>query len=89
MVKQKNNIMAKTITFNELRKLKDQLPSGSMKRIAEKLDMNEETVRNYFGGRNFDKGQCVGIHFEQGPGGGIVTFDDTTILDIAEEMIKD
>ena len=58
-----------------------------MKRIAEKLDLNEETVRNYFGGRNFDKGQSVGIHFEQGPGGGIVTFDDTTILDLAQDMI--
>ena len=80
--------MSKTITFNELRKIKDQLPSGSMKRIADKLDLNEETVRNYFGGRNFDLGQTVGIHFEQGPGGGIVTFDDTTILDIAQEMIN-
>lgn len=80
--------MKKTITFNELRKIKDQLPSGSMKRIAEKLDLNEETVRNYFGGRNFDKGQSIGIHFEQGPDGGIVTFDDTTILDMAKGMIK-
>lgn len=82
------NIMRNTITFNELRKIKDQLPSGSIKKIAEKLDLNEETVRNYFGGRNFEKGQSVGIHFEQGPDGGIVTFDDTTILDMAKEMLK-
>jgi hypothetical protein len=81
--------MRRTITFNELRKIKDQLPSGSMKRIADKLDLNEETVRNYFGGRNFDKGQSVGIHYEQGPDGGIVTFDDTTILDMANQMIHD
>ena len=67
--------MDKTITFNELRKIKDQLPSGSMRQIADKLDLNEETVRNYFGGRNFDEGQSVGIHFEQGPDGGIVKFD--------------
>jgi len=80
--------MTKTITFNELRMIKDQLPSGSMKAIAEKLNIDEETVRNYFGGRNFEKGQCVGVHFEQGPGGGIVTFDDTTILDLAQEIIK-
>ena len=52
--------MTKTMTFNELRKIKDQLPSGSMKKIAEELDLNEETVRNYFGGRNFDKGQRAG-----------------------------
>lgn len=80
--------MARTITFNELRKIKDQLPSGSMKKIAEKLEMNEETVRNYFGGTNFEKGETVGVHFEQGPGGGIVKFDDTTILDLALQMIE-
>ena len=81
-------MMATTITFNELRKIKDQLPSGSMRAIADKLDLNEETVRNYFGGTNFEKGQSMGVHFEQGPGGGIVTFDDTTILDMAIEMIN-
>ena len=80
--------MTKTLTFNELRKIKDQLPSGSMRQIAEKLNIDEETVRNYFGGRNFDKGQSIGIHFEQGPQGGIVTFDDVTILEMAKEMIK-
>lgn len=80
--------MAKTMTFNELRKIKDQLPSGSMRKIAERLDLKEDTVRNYFGGTNFDSGESVGIHFEQGPGGGIVKFDDTTILDMALEMIN-
>lgn len=81
--------MTKTITFNELRKIKDALPSGSIRKIADKLDLNEETVRNYFGGKNFDKGQSVGIHFEQGPDGGIVTIDDTTILDLARNMMRD
>lgn len=80
--------MAQTITFNELRKIKDQLPSGSMKKIAETLDLNEETVRNYFGGWNFEKGESAGIHFEKGPGGGIVTIEDTTILDMAKKMIN-
>ena len=81
--------MRKTITFNELRKIKDQLPSGSIKKIAARLDLNEETVRNYFGGRNFEAGQSIGIHFEQGPDGGIVSFDDTTILDMAKKMIRE
>jgi hypothetical protein len=78
--------MTKTITFNELRRIKDQLPDGSMHRIAEKLDLNVETVRNYFGGANYRKGESVGIHIEQGPDGGIVTLDDTTILDMALEL---
>jgi len=78
--------MSRTITFNELRKIKDELPNGSMHRIAEKLDMNVETVRNYFGGANYSKGESVGIHMEQGPNGGIVTLDDTTIFDLAIEI---
>ncbi len=78
--------MSRTITFNELRKIKDELPNGSMHRIAEKLDMNVETVRNYFGGANYNKGESIGIHMEQGPNGGIVTLDDTTILDLAIEI---
>jgi hypothetical protein len=77
------------ITFNELRRIKDNLPVGSMKKIAERLNLNEETVRNYFGGTNYNKGGCVGIHIEQGPDGGIVTFDDPTILDLAREMISE
>jgi len=80
--------MTKTITFNELREIKDKLPSGSMKVIAQKLDLNEETVRNYFGGWNFERGESAGIHFEKGPNGGIVTLEDTTILDMAQEMIR-
>ncbi|MFN8241680.1 MAG: DNA-binding protein [Bacteroidales bacterium] len=79
--------MATTITFNELRDIKDRLPSGSMRKIAEKLDLKEETVRNYFGGWNFERGESAGVHFEKGPNGGIVTIEDTTILDMAKKMI--
>ena len=81
--------MSRTITFNKLREIKDQLPEGGVRTIASKLDMNEETVRNYFGGWNFDRGESAGIHLEQGPDGGLVTINDTTILDLAETMIRD
>jgi hypothetical protein len=79
--------MARTLTFAQLRKIKDQLPDGSIRKIASKLDMEEETVRNYFGGWNFDRGQSAGIHIEKGPEGGIVTLEDTTILELAESML--
>lgn len=49
--------MNRTITFNELRKIKDSLPSGSMHRIADELNMSVETVRNFFGGHNFKTGK--------------------------------
>ena len=76
------------ITFNELRRIKDSLPHGGIKTIADKLSLNEDTVRNYFGGSHYLSGASVGIHVEQGPDGGIVTLDDTTILDLAKNMLK-
>ena len=75
--------MTKTMTFNELRDIKDRLPDGSMHCIANELGVNVETVRNYFGGYNYKEGKSCGLHLEQGPNGGIVVLDDTTILDKA------
>ena len=81
--------MQRPITFNELRRIKDQLPDGTMRKIAERLDINVETVRNYFGGSNFDKGEAIGMHVEQGPDGGIVILDDPTIFDMALQILKE
>lgn len=81
--------MNRTITFNELRKIKDSLPTGSMHRIADELGMSVETVRNFFGGQNFKNGQSVGIHLEPGPDGGLVMLDDTTVLDKALQILKE
>lgn len=79
----------RTITFNELRKIKDSLPSGSMHRIADELNMNVETVRNFFGGHNFKNGNSVGIHLEPGPDGGLVMLDDTTVLEKALQILRE
>ncbi|GHT53571.1 hypothetical protein FACS189451_05620 [Bacteroidia bacterium] len=73
----------KTITFNELRRVKDSLPSGSVRQIAVELGLTVEDVRNYFGGVNQSAGSKCGIHIEPGPDGGIVILDDSTILDKA------
>lgn len=79
--------MARTISFNELRELKDKLPDGSIRQIATELDMKPETVRNYFGGYNFKEGKSVGIHIEPGPDGGIVVLDDTLIFEKALKIL--
>ena len=85
----------RTITFNELRKIKDSLPSGSMHRIADELGLNVDTVRNFFGGHNFKEGKSVGIHLEPGPDGGLVVIDglvmldDTTVLDRALKILDE
>lgn len=78
-----------TITFNQLRKIKDSLPDGSMQRMADILDVSTETVRNYFGGENFKNGKSVGVHFEQGPDGGVITFDDSTLLNLARKILSE
>ena len=81
--------MNRTITFNELRKIKDSLPTGSMHRIADELNLSVETVRNFFGGHNFKDGKSVGIRLEPGPDGRLVMLDDTTVLDKAIAILKE
>jgi hypothetical protein len=81
--------MIRTITFNELRDIKDRLPDGTIHCIADELGVNVETVRNYFGGQNFKEGKSCGIHIEPGPGGGIVVLNDTSILNRALEILQE
>ncbi|HOO85396.1 MAG TPA: DNA-binding protein [Prolixibacteraceae bacterium] len=79
--------MTKKITFNELRKIKDSLPDGTMKQLASEFNVEVETVRNYFGGANYINGKSVGIHMEPGPDGGVVLLDDDAILERAKELM--
>ena len=81
--------MPKTITFNELRRLKDSLPTGSSHRIADELNIRVQTVRNYFGGNDYNFGKNCGLHIEPGPDGGIVVLDDTTIYDMAVKILSE
>ena len=81
--------MTKTITFNELRRIKDSLPDGSMQRIADELGLSAETVRNYFGGHNYQDCSGCGVHIEPGPEGGMVQLDDTTILEMAQKILEE
>ena len=94
LIKQSTNpqtpisIMTKTISFNDLRRIKDSLPDGSIRQISDKLNVTPQTVRNYFGGTNYEFGKNCGVHIEPGPDGGIVVLDDTTIYDMAVEIIQ-
>ena len=80
--------MTKTITFNDLRRIKDSLPDGSITMIADRLNVTPQTVRNYFGGTNYEFGKNLGVHIEPGPDGGIVVLDDNTIYDMALEILQ-
>ena len=55
------------ITFEELRRIKHALPTGGVKRIADELKLEEQTVRNYFGAKKYENGQIVSQHIEPGP----------------------
>ncbi|MBK7634966.1 MAG: DNA-binding protein [Saprospiraceae bacterium] len=77
------------ITFDELRRIKHALPTGSVSRIASELSIEEQTVRNYFGAKKYQNGQVVGCHIEPGPEGGIVHLDDDKIMIIAKRIIAE
>jgi hypothetical protein len=77
------------ITFEDLRRIKHALPAGSIALIAEELNIDEQTVRNYFGAHDYTKGEIVEWHLEPGPNGGIVHLEDTTILDRALKILDD
>jgi len=75
------------ITFEELRRIKHALPSGSVAKIAQEFGIDEQTVRNYFGAHQYRDGQVVEFHLEPGPNGGIVHLEDTTILNRALQIL--
>ncbi len=83
-----NNLLM-NITFEELRRIKHALPHGSVARIAQELNLDEQTVRNYFGAHQYKDGEVVEFHLEPGPNGGIVHIEDTTILERAQQILSE
>lgn len=77
------------ITFEELRRLKHSLPTGSISKIAQELSIPEQTVRNYFGADKYKEGTTVDRHVQPGPNGGIVSLEDTSILDAAKRILEE
>lgn len=77
------------ITFNELRDIKHSLPTGSVSRIAQELNIEEQTVRNYFGAQKYENGQIAGLQIQPGPNGGVVHLEDTRILEFAKRLIEE
>jgi len=77
------------ITFSELRQIKHSLPTGSVSKIAKDLGIEEQTVRNYFGAQKFTSGINIDRHLQPGPEGGIVSLQDTAILDAAKKILAD
>ncbi len=76
------------ITYTKLRDIKHKLPTGSISRIANELELNEQTVRNYFGAQKYRDGEIVAVHREPGPSGGIVRLEDERILNLAMKILN-
>ena len=73
-------------TFHRLREVKDSLPHGSSAVIAAELGITADDVRDFFrGGASDCSGKLgnPGYHVAPGPDGGIVTIEDTRILEVA------
>ena len=77
------------LTFEELRRIKHALPHGSISRIAQDLNLDEQTVRNYFGANQYKDGQVIEFHLEPGPNGGIVHLEDTTFFEHAQQILSE
>ncbi|MEP7266710.1 MAG: DNA-binding protein [Saprospiraceae bacterium] len=75
------------ITFDELRQIKHMLPTGGVSKIAHELNLDEQTVRNYFGAKKYVDGKIVDQHIQPGPDGGVVELEDLSILQKAKELI--
>lgn len=76
------------VTFEELRRVKHALPSGSIAKLAEEFNTTEEVIRNYFGGGHYKNGAVAEIHLESGYGGGVVHLEDPAIFDRAMEILE-
>ena len=77
------------ITYNELRTIKHNLPTGSVSRIARTLNLDEQAVRNYFGANKYQNDEIIGRHIQPGPHGGVVRIDDTKIIELAKQIIAE
>ncbi len=78
------------ITFEELRHIKDSLPHGSIERIANELNFDMDTVRNYFGADHYQgPNKIADVHFEKGAHGGTVKLEDTKILECARKILNE
>jgi len=58
--------------------------------MTKKITFNElRDIKDHLPhGSHYEKGTSVGMHIEQGPQGGIILLDDTTILEKAQEILE-
>jgi len=77
------------ISFRELRNLKDSLPDGSIKKIALNLSLDEDTVRNYFGGTHYkNESETVDFHIEKTHNGAVVKLKENEIYNEAMKILN-
>ena len=75
------------LTYQELRNIKHSLPTGSISKIAKQLNLDEQSVRNYFGANKYNNDEIVGRHIQPGPNGGVVHIENTSIIELAKQII--
>jgi len=76
-------------TFEEIQHLKDQLPCGSISRIARELGIHEQRVRNFLGANKSEEGALIGRSLQPNTAGAIINLEDTAILNLAKQIIAE
>ncbi len=77
------------ITFEELRNIKHSLPAGSIRKIAKQLNVEEQSIRNFFGAKKTSGELPAGWHKQAGPNGGVIKIESPIVLEYAQQMIAD
>ena len=76
------------ITFEELCRIKTSLPFSSIQRIAKELNLDEQTVRNYFGALKYKDSEDA-KRLEPESSDSIVHFQDSAILERALQILRE
>ena len=82
-LRQKSMNSIELLSMNEQQHVNKDSVSDKNEEIAKEMNMDEQTVRNFFGGDNYTDGQTVGFHLEPGPDGGICRIDDSSVIERA------
>jgi len=77
------------VTFEELRDVKHRLPTGSIRKIAQQLDMEEQSIRNFFGAKKESGKLPSGWHKQPGFNSGVVMIENTIVLDLAKQILEE
>lgn len=77
------------ITLERLREIKSNLPPGSIKQIANKLNAEEQQVEKFFEANSASSDQASEWYRQVGPSRDILKIENPIILNFAKQLIME